>query len=134
MQEVDHVVYPLHRGRELECELLCSHVFFFQAEDGIRDFDCDWSSDVCSSDLTSLGDDSYARRELPFLQSHDSVRGRRSRTRRRAHRLQEHHHVGEILGRFTWPLENRDPPRSEERRVGKEGSSRWSQYDEKKNR
>src|SRR2546430_9539675 len=25
--------------------------FFFQAEDGIRDFDCDWSSDVCSSDL-----------------------------------------------------------------------------------
>src|SRR6185369_17654976 len=25
--------------------------FFFQAEDGIRDFKCDWSSDVCSSDL-----------------------------------------------------------------------------------
>src|SRR5205085_4635996 len=28
-------------------------VFFFQAEDGIRDFDCDWSSDVCSSDLVA---------------------------------------------------------------------------------
>src|SRR5256886_12887977 len=27
--------------------------FFFQAEDGIRDFDCDWSSDVCSSDLAA---------------------------------------------------------------------------------
>src|SRR2546430_4987465 len=27
--------------------------FFFQAEDGIRDFDCDWSSDVCSSDLNA---------------------------------------------------------------------------------
>src|SRR5438309_8634036 len=25
--------------------------FFFQAEDGIRDWNCDWSSDVCSSDL-----------------------------------------------------------------------------------
>src|SRR5690242_21399728 len=25
--------------------------FFFQAEDGIRDLTCDWSSDVCSSDL-----------------------------------------------------------------------------------
>src|SRR6476661_5686911 len=29
-------------------------VFFFQAEDGIRDFKCDWSSDVCSSDLVPL--------------------------------------------------------------------------------
>src|SRR5438270_4435245 len=28
--------------------------FFFQAEDGIRDFDCDWSSDVCSSDLWTV--------------------------------------------------------------------------------
>ena len=29
-------------------------VFFFQAEDGIRDRTGDWSSDVCSSDLTSM--------------------------------------------------------------------------------
>src|SRR2546421_9327269 len=28
--------------------------FFFQAEDGIRDPDRDWSSDVCSSDLPPL--------------------------------------------------------------------------------
>src|SRR5207302_3942230 len=28
--------------------------FFFQAEDGIRDFSRDWSSDVCSSDLAVL--------------------------------------------------------------------------------
>src|SRR5256885_4298287 len=27
--------------------------FFFQAEDGIRDLQGDWSSDVCSSDLAS---------------------------------------------------------------------------------
>src|SRR5690606_7745766 len=41
----------LHTG--LACgssfeSLVC---FFFQAEDGIRDFSRDWSSDVCSSDL-----------------------------------------------------------------------------------
>src|SRR5690242_18694147 len=29
--------------------------FFFQAEDGIRDLTCDWSSDVCSSDLVAGG-------------------------------------------------------------------------------
>src|SRR6266568_6414969 len=29
--------------------------FFFQAEDGIRDWNCDWSSDVCSSDLAPAG-------------------------------------------------------------------------------
>src|SRR5256885_13310123 len=29
--------------------------FFFQAEDGIRDLQGDWSSDVCSSDLNSNG-------------------------------------------------------------------------------
>src|SRR5438034_6829876 len=29
-------------------------VFFFQAEDGIRDHCVDWSSDVCSSDLETL--------------------------------------------------------------------------------
>ena len=28
-------------------------VFFFQAEDGIRDGGRDWSSDVCSSDLAA---------------------------------------------------------------------------------
>src|SRR3990167_2556528 len=30
--------------------ILRNEAFFFQEEDGIRD-DCDWSSDVCSSDL-----------------------------------------------------------------------------------
>src|SRR5690606_39625034 len=31
----------------------CVGSFFFQAEDGIRGFSRDWSSDVCSSDLCS---------------------------------------------------------------------------------
>src|SRR6056297_3359329 len=32
-------------------KLIIFHIFFFQAEDGIRDLRSDWSSDVCSSDL-----------------------------------------------------------------------------------
>src|SRR5690606_40506941 len=42
--------------------------FFFQAEDGIRDFHVTWSSDVCSSDLppasTSLGAAIVQRRNI----------------------------------------------------------------------
>src|SRR5436305_9030446 len=37
--------------------ICCLRCFFFQAEDGIRDADVTWSSDVCSSDL-------YCRRTL----------------------------------------------------------------------
>src|SRR5436305_5152011 len=32
--------------------ICCLRCFFFPAEDGIRDADVTWSSDVCSSDLT----------------------------------------------------------------------------------
>src|SRR6266511_5693964 len=37
--------------------------FFFQAEDGIRDFHVTWSSDVCSSDLSerSIGSQNSIR-------------------------------------------------------------------------
>src|ERR1039457_7360094 len=35
--------------------MVCSlFFFFFQAEDGIRDLQGDWSSDVCSSDLCAF--------------------------------------------------------------------------------
>ena len=48
--ETDHtnalltIVKPPHNVTKGE-------IFFFQAEDGIRDIHSDWSSDVCSSDL-----------------------------------------------------------------------------------
>src|SRR5256885_6275256 len=32
----------------------CKLLFFFQAEDGIRDYKVTWSSDVCSSDLLEI--------------------------------------------------------------------------------
>src|SRR4030043_1934738 len=67
--------------------------FFFQAEDGIRDGSRDWSSDVCSSDLTRSG--CCASGEEAVL--HSRVRRARLASQR-----------------------------SEERRVGEEGRSRWA--------
>src|ERR1022692_3364448 len=48
--------------------------FFFQAEDGIRDLQGDWSSDVCSSDLKSECSD------LSFEISHLSLQAGRFAT------------------------------------------------------
>src|SRR5690349_23705803 len=64
----------------------------------------DWSSDVCSSDLRELADEfSPKSTSRPSLDRRPGPPGgRRGRGRRRA------------------------PLRSEERRVGKEGRSRWS--------
>src|SRR2546428_1576662 len=102
--------------------------FFFQAEDGIRDSDRDWSSDVCSSDLFPLGTmvEIFAfpfeyrtwAETAPFLIAspflslnrtwYPSLVPARART-------------DDIT---PTPI----PPRSEERRVGKECRSRWSPY------
>src|SRR5205807_3073501 len=89
--------------------------FFFQAEDGIRDLQGDWSSDVCSSDLSScllLGARAARSRHAERA---DERRGRR---------------VGADAG-ITGASCRREE-RSEERRVGKECRSRWSPEREKK--
>src|SRR2546430_7742609 len=84
-------------------------------------FDCDWSSDVCSSDLVS----SPASHELsgmletaPRTTRDDPLPGLNSLTRLAA------------TNRLSWRLLGEEPsnwkrPRSEERRVGKECRSRW---------
>src|SRR2546426_5805616 len=78
------------------------HVFFFQAEDGIRDYKVT-GVQTCA---------------LPISQTPASV----SRTAQRRPDL--------IGGRRTQPLKSRQyhSSRSEERRVGKECRSRWSPY------
>src|SRR3989475_1966704 len=112
--------------------------FFFQAEDGIRDltvtgvqtcalpissrrrhtrFDCDWSSDVCSSDL-------YAPKAISkHLARHfgglDRTASRWVRVRMGSGIRQRSTALAETGAR---------PARSEERRVGKECRSRWSPY------
>src|SRR5256885_9924812 len=92
--------------------------FFFQAEDGIRDYKVTWSSDVCSSDLG--GDD------RPFLvvPPRPSLQG--ATQARRAGFVDRGARSGWAAA--TAFHDHRPWPRSEERRVGKECRSRWSPY------
>src|SRR5438034_9012093 len=84
--------------------LLCIF-FFFQAEDGIRDHCVTGVQTCCSSDLGPC------RRAA-----------RRGAARARARR------PARPPARARWPGR---PPRSEERRVGKEWRPRWGAYDRK---
>src|SRR2546430_7392001 len=92
--------------------------FFFSSRRRHTRFDCDWSSDVCSSDLVTEGD---------CILSKGTVISAR--------------HIGLIAAvRLPWLQVIRQPRigilvcvpeitnRSEERRVGKECRSRWSPY------
>src|SRR3712207_7570079 len=90
--------------------LWCVCYFFFQAEDGIRDWR-DWSSDVCSSDLLLAEVLLHALEEVG-----DQVVA--------ALELHVYLPVG-LLGLVAPPHQ---AVRSEERRVGKECRSRWSPY------
>src|SRR2546427_8236252 len=93
--------------------------FFFSSRRRHTRFDCDWSSDVCSSDLKTT-----------------TIRMVTCFTAPSAGTLA-------VLGLSTTPAnhaaikgglgivqqdESLDPDRSEERRVGKECRSRWSPY------
>src|SRR5690242_21893414 len=80
--------------------------FFFSSRRRHTRLTCDWSSDVCSSDLLAR------QRPAAVVQA---VAPDLERADRLAERLGE-----------------RAPDRSEERRVGKECRARWSGYHEKK--
>src|SRR3712207_8042301 len=90
--------------------------FFFQAEDGIRDIGVDWSSDVCSSDLQTLRG---VAREVEDL---DPPAPLWDRDEQRARLLPEREAL-DLAGQ-----RDEVASRSEERRVGEEGRSRWSPY------
>src|SRR5205085_6607688 len=91
-------------------------LFFFSSRRRHTRFDCDWSSDVCSSDLGS-----------PILLRHASAI-------RTAAELPKHHSTGLALAPSAPPAgpcraacgHTHPTCRSEERRVGKECRSRWS--------
>src|SRR5256886_8650292 len=83
--------------------------FFFSSRRRHTRFDCDWSSDVCSSDLTRGGGAN------PLL---DVVAPLRSVNGYGLFRVM-------TMERFEIVIEG---GRSEERRVGKECRSRWSPY------
>src|SRR5260221_6385378 len=83
---------------------LASVFFFFSSRRRHTRSLCDWSSDVCSSDLCAAGVEGFLADEvhaITGLSGHDLMVGR-----------------GGVMVRG----------RSEERRVGKECRSRWSPY------
>src|SRR5256886_6215725 len=95
--------------------------FFFSSRRRHTRFDCDWSSDVCSSDLLWR-----AMRILLDVGLHT-----RGMTRDQAvNQMVSELHVergnaeAEVRRYCAWPAYQR----SEERRVGKECRSRWSPY------
>src|SRR2546430_9406532 len=94
-------------------------VFFFSSRRRHTRFDCDWSSDVCSSDLPR-----YA--PAPRTSSGGAAPERTSAASTGARRGPWR------CGRVGagWRSATTSPvwPRSEERRVGEECRSRWSPY------
>src|SRR2546430_5015279 len=100
--------------------------FFFSSRRRHTRFDCDWSSDVCSSDLGSSKPSDGLRGNFPHYRYRDMVES--------GYRLlTEHLGVGDLRlvigssmgGMHAWIWAEM---RSEERRVGKECRSRWSPY------
>src|SRR5438034_9453824 len=87
-------------------------VFFFQAEDGIRDH-CVTGVQTCALPISSDGKGSQAKEQPAGLDL----------------TLQETLQDRKFLG----AQEVKPEARSEERRVGKECRSRWERYDEREN-
>src|SRR2546430_10370227 len=96
---------------------ICVFFFFFSSRRRHTRFDCDWSSDVCSSDLqhrhgldaTAIAERIWTQCYVHKLTPKGSLRpGRDGLPQHGTARLNEE--------------------RSEERRVGKECRSRWSPY------
>src|SRR2546427_4082182 len=85
--------------------------FFFSSRRRHTRFDCDWSSDVCSSDLLSFGL-FFFDYDLDGLEDLFVANG----------------HIEPDIGRIQPQVSYTESPRSEERRVGKECRSRWSPY------
>src|SRR2546430_5688597 len=96
-------------------------VFFFSSRRRHTRFDCDWSSDVCSSDLPI---------RLPPLSRERGQEGRLDRVKLTmplstiSNTLRPRLRLFSLISRSITAA----VPRSEERRVGKECRSRWSPY------
>src|SRR2546430_6165513 len=91
--------------------------FFFSSRRRHTRFDCDWSSDVCSSDLSKTNwknaseDIWFFTASNEYIFNVDAVQLKRK-----------------VIAPYTENGKPKDWERSEERRVGKECRSRWSPY------
>src|SRR5205085_12002675 len=96
--------------------------FFFSSRRRHTRFDCDWSSDVCSSDLLDSAPVSWT----PTIQLRDAANNLVASATAA---------LGKDAIIQTFPITTAGAytvTRSEERRVGKECRSRWSPYHLKK--
>src|SRR2546430_13417277 len=101
--------------------MLCDIVFFFSSRRRHTRFDCDWSSDVCSSDLLDAEDSlNLPASQPPQHTCSTTVDYARETLRVAVVRLPR-------ISNFT-DVDALAAERSEERRVGKECRSRWSPY------
>src|SRR2546430_7347515 len=95
--------------------------FFFSSRRRHTRFDCDWSSDVCSSDLQRYASIAPSAAHALHMPSHTFTRvGMWQESVDANHRSMQ---VALNTGSIAEALH-----RSEERRVGKECRSRWSPY------
>src|SRR2546427_6692480 len=94
--------------------------FFFSSRRRHTRFDCDWSSDVCSSDLALHAEAEPGKFTTDPVHLHS--RKRHIIERGVDYLLDRCRLLGPQTG--TWA----EQMRSEERRVGKECRSRWSPY------
>src|SRR2546430_8556651 len=104
-------------GRRVRC--LSLFFFFFSSRRRHTRFDCDWSSDVCSSDLAPV----------PLFVKRPWQRGG-AVDDGSARSIDIVPTIADALGiKVPWHLDGESLfARSEERRVGKECRSRWSPY------
>src|SRR2546430_4191031 len=95
--------------------------FFFSSRRRHTRFDCDWSSDVCSSDLARSNGVRFVLYALDLAGQPIATQpiGRADFMDESSGNTQTLHVL--VVGTTT-------DPRSEERRVGKECRSRWSPY------
>src|SRR5436853_2072470 len=114
------------------CLFFYFFVFFFFFSSRRRHTRClsDWSSDVCSSDL------GQQRQGIDRLAEGQSEQGDGRHDRRRQRHpyvsclLRQRHRHDDAIRALSWGCSG--DARSEERRVGKECSSRWKAYHTKK--
>src|SRR2546430_13443105 len=95
-------------------------IFFFSSRRRHTRFDCDWSSDVCSSDLRGgLAGIALTHQHADHAEATGAVCGE----------FPDVPVAAAAAGAIDVPLADGSTfGRSEERRVGKEGRSRWSPY------
>src|SRR2546430_5618317 len=101
---------------------ICCVMFFFSSRRRHTRFDCDWSSDVCSSDLQRISGPDIDIAMMARAQGAEGI-GPVAKASELARAIEKG-----IQAARNGAVCVVDVRRSEERRVGKECRSRWSPY------